>query len=84
MARAPHVIPIPGTRRPERLAENAGAADLTLTPADIAALDALFAPGAAAGARYPEGGMAGIESAAGQAGPAPHFTARARLPISSR
>ena len=65
MARAPHVIPIPGTRRPERLAENAGAADLTLTPADIAALDALFAPGAAAGARYPEGGMAGIESAAG-------------------
>jgi aryl-alcohol dehydrogenase-like predicted oxidoreductase len=65
MARAPHVIPIPGTRRPERLAENAAASDLALTPADIAALDALFAPGAAAGARYAEGGMAGIESAAG-------------------
>ncbi len=65
MARDPHVIPIPGTRRPERLAENAAAADLALTPSDIAVLDALFAPGAAAGARYAPGGMAGIESAAG-------------------
>ncbi|WP_099899327.1 aldo/keto reductase, partial [Methylobacterium frigidaeris] len=65
LARSPHVIPIPGTRRPERLAENAAAADLALTPADIAALDALFAPGTAAGARYAPGGMAGIESAAG-------------------
>ncbi|MGF3022090.1 aldo/keto reductase [Methylobacterium aquaticum] len=65
MARDPQVIPIPGTRRPERLAENAAAADLALTPADIAALDGLFAPGAAAGARYAPGGMAGIESAGG-------------------
>ncbi len=65
MTRSPLVIPIPGTRRPERLAENAAAADLALAPADIAALDALFAPGAAAGARYAPGGMAGIESAGG-------------------
>ena len=65
MTRSPFVIPIPGTRRPERLAENAAAADLALTPADVAALDALFAPGAAAGARYAPGGMAGIESAIG-------------------
>jgi aryl-alcohol dehydrogenase-like predicted oxidoreductase len=65
MARGPDVIPIPGSRRPERLAENAAAADLALSPSDVAALDALFAPGAAAGARYAPGGMAGIESAAG-------------------
>ncbi len=65
MTRDPNVVPIPGTRRPERLAENAAAADLALTPADLAALDALFAPGAAAGARYAQAGMAGIESAAG-------------------
>lgn len=65
MTRSPLVVPIPGTRRPERLAENAAAADLALSPADIAALDALFAPGAAAGARYAPGGMAGIESAGG-------------------
>lgn len=65
MTRSPLVVPIPGTRRPERLAENAAAADLALSPADIAALNALFAPGAAAGARYAPGGMAGIESAGG-------------------
>lgn len=65
MTRSPLVVPIPGTRRPERLAENAAAADLALSPADIAALDGLFAPGAAAGARYAPGGMAGIESAGG-------------------
>lgn len=42
-------IPIPGTRRPERLEENAGGARLELTAEDLAELDALPAP---AGARY--------------------------------
>jgi aryl-alcohol dehydrogenase-like predicted oxidoreductase len=37
------VVPIPGTRRVERLEENAGAADLTLTDADLAALEPLAA-----------------------------------------
>lgn len=59
--RAPGVVPIPGTRRAVRLAENAAAMDLALTPAEIAELDALFDPGAVAGARYAEGGTAGIE-----------------------
>jgi aryl-alcohol dehydrogenase-like predicted oxidoreductase len=59
--RSPGVVPIPGTRRVARLAENAAAVDLALTPAEIAELDGLFRPGAVAGARYAEGGTAGIE-----------------------
>jgi aryl-alcohol dehydrogenase-like predicted oxidoreductase len=43
------MVPIPGTRRPERLEENAAAARLALTPEDLAELDALPAP---AGERY--------------------------------
>ncbi|WP_211247598.1 aldo/keto reductase [Cryptosporangium arvum] len=49
LAQGAHVVPIPGTRRLARLAENAGAASLQLTAEDVAALDALPAP---AGARY--------------------------------
>ncbi|GJD49816.1 Aldo-keto reductase IolS [Methylobacterium crusticola] len=60
---APHVVPIPGARRPARLSENAAAAEIGLSGAERAALDALFAPNAAAGARYTEAGMAGIERA---------------------
>ncbi|WP_308259225.1 aldo/keto reductase [Pseudonocardia sp. H11422] len=43
------VVPIPGTKRPERLAENAGAAALVLTAEDRAILDALPEP---VGSRY--------------------------------
>ncbi|MFJ8042503.1 aldo/keto reductase [Kitasatospora sp. NPDC096147] len=38
------VIPIPGTKTPKYLADNAGAASLALTPEDLAELDALPAP----------------------------------------
>jgi aryl-alcohol dehydrogenase-like predicted oxidoreductase len=48
------VVPIPGTRRTDRVEENAQAADLRLTPSDLAELEQGFPPGAAAGARYPE------------------------------
>jgi aryl-alcohol dehydrogenase-like predicted oxidoreductase len=57
LARSPEVIPIPGTRRLQRLEENAAAADIVLTPATRARLDALFAPGAVAGERYDADGM---------------------------
>ena len=43
------ILPIPGTTKVERVEENAGAATLALTPADLAELDG--AP-AAVGARY--------------------------------
>jgi aryl-alcohol dehydrogenase-like predicted oxidoreductase len=49
LARGPHVVPIPGTKTPEYLADNAAAADVTLSAADLADLDALPAP---QGTRY--------------------------------
>ncbi|MGW4675360.1 aldo/keto reductase [Streptomyces sp. NPDC004324] len=48
-AQGPHVVPIPGTKTPKYLADNAGAADVRLSPADLADLDAIQAP---VGARY--------------------------------
>jgi aryl-alcohol dehydrogenase-like predicted oxidoreductase len=55
LARGTDIVPIPGSTRPERVEENAAAAVITLTPADIAALDAVG--GAVAGGRYAEGAM---------------------------
>lgn len=53
-----HVVPIPGTRRVKYLQENVAATAIRLTPQEIAALDALFAPEAVAGTRYPQAAMA--------------------------
>ncbi|WP_406504722.1 aldo/keto reductase [Streptomyces sp. NBC_01602] len=49
VAKGEHVIPIPGTKTPKYLADNAGAGDVELSPADLADLDALPAP---EGGRY--------------------------------
>lgn len=57
LARGQDVVPIPGTRRVERLEENAGALEIVLGPADLARLDAAFPPGAARGTRYHEQAM---------------------------
>lgn len=57
LSRWEHVVPIPGTRKAARVEENAAAAELELTPADLARIDAVFPPDAAAGTRYPEAGM---------------------------
>ena len=54
LSRGPSIVPIPGTSHPERLAENAAAADLRPSSETLAALERVFAPGAAAGARYSE------------------------------
>jgi aryl-alcohol dehydrogenase-like predicted oxidoreductase len=48
------VVPIPGTRRAERLEENVGAVALRLTPDDLARLDEAAPVGAAVGDRYPD------------------------------
>ncbi len=58
LARAEHLVAIPGTRRIEHLEANAAAADLVLTAEEIAALDAAIPPGAAQGTRYPASQMA--------------------------
>jgi aryl-alcohol dehydrogenase-like predicted oxidoreductase len=57
LSRGDDVVPIPGTKRRARLEENVAAVDLTLSPADLAALDAVAPRGAAAGERYSPGGM---------------------------
>jgi len=54
LARADHVIAIPGTTRPEHLAQNLAAADWVPDPALLAAVDALFPARAASGGRYAE------------------------------
>ncbi|PCC67350.1 Predicted oxidoreductase [Nannocystis exedens] len=57
LARAPHIVPIPGTRSEARLAENIAAVDLVLTAEELQAIDAVAPRGAAAGERYPEASM---------------------------
>ena len=39
LCKKPWIVPIPGTRKLERLRENAGAADVVLTPSEVSALD---------------------------------------------
>lgn len=43
LAQGPDIVPIPGSRRPEHMAQNAEAASLTLTDDDLAQLGALTA-----------------------------------------
>jgi aryl-alcohol dehydrogenase-like predicted oxidoreductase len=51
------IVPIPGTTRITRLEENAAAAAIELSDADMAHLDEAAPVGAGAGARYAESGM---------------------------
>jgi aryl-alcohol dehydrogenase-like predicted oxidoreductase len=60
LARGPDIVPIPGTKRRERLEENARAVDIRLTPDDLARLDAVAPKGVAAGERYPPAAMARV------------------------
>jgi len=53
------VAPIPGTRRPHRVEENAAAADVELSGEQLRALEEAFPPGATAGDRYAD--MAAVE-----------------------
>jgi aryl-alcohol dehydrogenase-like predicted oxidoreductase len=57
LAQGEDVVALFGTKRREYLAENLGALDVELTPADLARLDELAPRGGAAGARYPEAGI---------------------------
>jgi aryl-alcohol dehydrogenase-like predicted oxidoreductase len=60
MAQGEDVFAIPGTRRAVRLDENLGAMAVKLTPEEVARISAAVPPGAAAGTRYPAGGMKGV------------------------
>ena len=53
LSRRPFIVPIPGTSHVHRLEENAASAGIRLSADTEDALGHIFAPGAAAGARYP-------------------------------
>ena len=52
LAQGAHIVPIPGTKRVKYLDENLGALDVVLDAGDLAAIDEVFPPDAAAGMRY--------------------------------
>jgi len=54
LARKPWIVPIPGTRKLDQLQENAAAADVELSPADLAAIEEAAEKVQVSGARYPE------------------------------
>ncbi len=54
LSRRPFIVPIPGTSHRKWLEQNVAAADITLSPATLTALDKAFPRGAASGARYPD------------------------------
>lgn len=53
LAQGEHIVPIPGTKKRERLAENLGATAVVLSEEDLKRLDELAPAGSTAGARYP-------------------------------
>jgi aryl-alcohol dehydrogenase-like predicted oxidoreductase len=60
LAQGPDVVPIPGTKRTERLIDNLGALAVRLTPADVAQITAAVPPGSVAGTRYSEAQMKAV------------------------
>jgi aryl-alcohol dehydrogenase-like predicted oxidoreductase len=60
LARGKDIVPIPGTKRKARLEENVAAAAISLTPAEVTALQEAIPTGAAAGTRYPAPAMKSV------------------------
>ncbi|GAC1409543.1 MAG: hypothetical protein NVSMB53_02010 [Gemmatimonadaceae bacterium] len=60
LAQGDDIVPIPGTRHPERVEENIGALDVVLSENDLRRIDAAAPKGIAAGERYAEGGMQAV------------------------
>ena len=54
LAQKPWIVPIPGTRKLERLDENIGAAAVELTPDDLSDIESATARIGVQGARYPD------------------------------
>jgi aryl-alcohol dehydrogenase-like predicted oxidoreductase len=61
LAQGDDIVPIFGTKRRSYLADNLGAVDVVLSPAELARIDAVAPKGAAAGERYPQIGRALID-----------------------
>ncbi len=60
LARDPHVVPIPGTKRRTNLEENVGAVDVRLSADDLRRIDEALPPSEVAGARYGDAAMATV------------------------
>ena len=60
LAQGDDIVAIPGTKRAARVDDNLGALDVMLSAAEVQALSSAFPRGAAAGTRYPAGGMKGV------------------------
>jgi aryl-alcohol dehydrogenase-like predicted oxidoreductase len=61
LAKGDDVVPIPGTKRRKYLEENAAAADIRLSAAEVAELEAAVPPEAVAGGRYSDASMKTID-----------------------
>ena len=62
LAQGDDIIPIPGTKRIAYLHDNLGALQVRLAARELAAMDAAFPLGMAAGARYTQEGMKGVDA----------------------
>ena len=60
LAQGEDITTIPGTRSIERFEANLAALSVRLTAEEVARISAAIPPGAAAGTRYPAGGMGGV------------------------
>ena len=60
LAQGNDIVPIPGTKRVTYVEENAAAADVALSAADLAAIEQAVPAGAVAGLRYPEAQMKSV------------------------
>ncbi len=60
LAQGSDIVPIPGTKRSARVDENVAATSVSLSADEAAKLSAALPPGAAAGGRYPDGGMKAV------------------------
>ncbi|HET7200299.1 MAG TPA: aldo/keto reductase [Burkholderiales bacterium] len=60
LAQGREIVPIPGTKRRAYLEQNAAAAGISLSTAEIGLLAKAFPPGVASGTRYPEKQLAGL------------------------
>jgi aryl-alcohol dehydrogenase-like predicted oxidoreductase len=61
-AQGDDIIPLVGARRRDRLAETLGALEVTLTAADLSAIEQAVPKGSAVGDRYPGAAMADLDS----------------------
>ena len=62
LSRGADVVPIPGTKSRARLEENLASISVSVSDADLAALDAAAPKGAASGSRYAETAMKAIDT----------------------